>query len=650
MSVSGAPSNTPTPPSGGAPSFFEILQNIGVFPDPMTVLTDVGKSISEYKVYDFAVLLGVIIFLTITFYRVMNAALTLRPRIAAEGILRGLLVGAALTAYPYIRDGTLYLWNGAYHAGIAVGSRMMDSALSDNYLLDFMGLATGGMALSAARLGGEALKVGAEKLLRSGIGHGVEKGGQQIISGQAAQKAKNAMGNTAVQGVETTLRYLNIFGILLVPLMLSMVAMGILSGMLILLANVAFPALIATLMASPQTGAAFFSRWVQAFVGSFSTAFLTPIIYGSAAIIALKSPAQKAWEKIDRLLQKLSDPLANYGLFEITAFLKDVGALIWSFIAFAIALGISIWVGWLLVQAAGRYITQITSGSIAGGGLGEALGTIMLFKAASRIANRPGSVGDNLAKAGTNLAETAARTGWETTKHMMQPAIGAGLWGAKAVTETAKYLAKEAGKEGAPSLRDYLRENVGPVSRYIPRRTTSQHSLTDYIIRRTVYGMDPDTAYEGIRMPTPEEREKRLMAEMPAATTGEAGVAERGWTKLNPATIRPLKGIEGVEARLWPPSFQVKVKRDEVTLPAGNREPLDQPTVGLTGLNRVEESALQSKRDAVSPGASLPPESPSKPPADGPAAQDETEKAIRDLIPGKAASEVKKTPEPERKT
>jgi len=661
----GGASGQQTPSADTDPSFLEMLRNGGLIPDPGFVLAVVGKTFGEYGLFDASLTIGVLLYLFLTLYRIAAATVSLRPQIVYGGIIRGAVVGAILTAYGPITDFTMGMWTEAYKAGIHIGGKLIDAAVSDNFVVDGLGLITGGAAAGMAGAGTKLLKEAGEAVAQKGV-----RVLETNVRKEGMERVATTAGTEALKGAARVLDYMNIIGIMMIPLFLSIVAMTILSGFLLLLANLVFPPLVATLMASPQTGASFAGRWAQAFVGAFSTAFLAPIIYGGAAIIAIKAPAEATALRIQKALDLITGPAAWYE--KIVNILVGVGQLLWALVALAVILGISIWVGWLLVQSVGRYVAQLTTGTFGGGGLAETLAAAFAFRQAGEIAANSPAL-QNLSSAGKNFGEAGLRTGWELTKHAGQPVAGGVLWAGKGLSEIAKYGFQRARSlrtgEQVPPIGSYLKENVGPMGKYIPRRTTSQFSATDYAIRRMYYGMDPDTAYEGIRMPTPEEKERYLAQEIAGTATKEGGTTETGkdQIKANPATIRPIEKIEGVNFSWRPPFINVKVKRGEINLPEGNREP--RPTVSLTGLNRIEEDALRNHNNnnnggdggGGGGGASTPPpppppgtslsESHSSSSANNATVHNDTEKTIQDLIPGKGTAEdVKKTPEPEKET
>lgn len=446
------------------PTFLEVLQKNGFIPDPIVVLSALGRVLEQYGLWKFSITLGVIVYVAIALAQLLGASLTVRAKLAYAMALRGLFVGAFLAAFFPIRDASFYLWNKAYEAGTKIGENLMDTSLSDNALLNLVGVATGGVALGAASMVTKVTSEGAKRILEKGIAHEVDVALQKGI----ATNAKEAMNTTVkggLQGLKKTLDYLNLFGLMLLPVMLSMVAVVILSGALLLLANLAFPPLVAVLMASPATGFSFFNLWFRAFLGSVSTSLLVPVVYGLAAFLALKAPAEALWPKVEEALDGIFN-IVN--VIAVVPFFINVGKLIWALLTFVVALGISVWIGWLLVQNAGRYVAQLTSGAIAGGSVGELMATFFGARTVSRAA-RPFLA--RTSGAAADLAEGVARAGYETTKGAAQDL-------ATRARLTFRNWRRE--REGAK-----LPEGASPYP--TPRdifRPTNQHSIRDYLRAR----------------------------------------------------------------------------------------------------------------------------------------------------------------------
>ncbi len=380
----------------------EFLQ--GYLPDPIAILTFLGAKFEQYKLYTLAITIGVALYLGIAAYQMLTATATLRKTLMAGLVVRSILVGAALSAAPYIRDGTFYMWSTAYAGATTLGSRLIDDSMAEGALL--VGISTAGVGIAglAGKFVFKATGVAAEAAEKGLLATG-EKMVRETASNQTAKAALK-------QGLNA-MNYMNVFGLLLIPVIISFTAIVVLSGVLLMLANLLFPALVATMVASPMTGLTYFGNWVRAFLGSYATVLITPLIFGIASAIAIGAPSARLNAELSRSWDSLQTTLNSANLANIFNKMPEIlgafGGLIGATLVAIVGLVVGVIIATMLTNNAGRYISQLVEGSFGGGSLAETGGVGVLLGRLKNPALTIGQGAQQVARGVGSMAAASAR-------------------------------------------------------------------------------------------------------------------------------------------------------------------------------------------------------------------------------------------------
>lgn len=380
----------------------EFLQ--GYLPNPIGILSFLGAKFQEYQIYNLSIMIGVALYLGIAAYQMLTATATLRKTLMAGLVVRSILVGAALSAAPYIRDGTFYMWSTAYAGATTLGSRLIDDSMAEGALL--VGISTAGVGIAglAGKFVFKATEVAAEAAEKGLLATG-EKMVRETASNQTAKAALK-------QGLNA-MNYMNVFGLLLIPVIISFTAIVVLSGVLLMLANLLFPALVATMVASPMTGLTYFGNWVRAFLGSYATVLITPLIFGIASAIAIGAPSARLNAELSRSWDSLQTTLNSANLANIFNKMPEIlgafGGLIGATLVAIVGLVVGVIIATMLTNNAGRYISQLVEGSFGGGSLAETGGVGVLLSRLKNPALTLGKGAGALAGGAASMATAAGR-------------------------------------------------------------------------------------------------------------------------------------------------------------------------------------------------------------------------------------------------
>lgn len=329
-------------------SFAEFLANSGLL-DPVGLMARIAAILAQLGIVDAFKWLAVGTLLFLVGYRLLVATAQLRAQAFLSILLRSLLVGALLAATPYLQMATLNLYNTAWSVGLKIGGQILDynASLTQNY---------GFLTSAATFLGG----AGALAIL----GSSAVRAGSRALDDLARKEGNaaalgNTVGESTAKGLSKALDYLNIFALILLPLMLVFAVIAVTSGITVLIATILLPVLLTfVILNGPAATVNFLNPFYRAVAGSYLLALLVPIIFGIAAFAAVGVPMQGFSQELDAALQKLRETR----FWELGTLLSLVGTLIWIVIRTGVQVVVGIILGYFIINKASETVLHFVGG------------------------------------------------------------------------------------------------------------------------------------------------------------------------------------------------------------------------------------------------------------------------------------------------
>lgn len=356
----------------------ELLQNWGLLPDPILFVSLMRIFLFEDLDLDtWAYYLAIVIFGAAMLWQLLRVTAATRTEMIVPVLIRALFLGGLLSAYGTIQNATLNLWVAGYELGTKASDRIVQSALSDNFLLDMASLVTGGVGLSVAKATGKLLSK--EALI------------QALQENKAvARQAVEAGTGQALKTVNTILNYANLVGLVMAPVFIMVVLAVAVSGIMILLGNLFLPLALALYLSS-LIGVRMLFLWGRAFLGGWMAAILVPLMVGVVFGAAIAAPLKYFKEQYDDIVNRpdtfiervlIIGPIIKAASTTLQVALALLGSIV--------GLVVAIYLAGLMVRKVGDYAVYFIEGAFFGGDADDMAHSGRLLKRTTLFMTRDG--------------------------------------------------------------------------------------------------------------------------------------------------------------------------------------------------------------------------------------------------------------------